>query len=246
MAVENARLFAEAQRRARELELANRQAQEAQLTAEAANRAKSVFLANMSHELRTPLNAILGFSAQLSHDASLNARQREDLAIINRSGEHLLHLINDVLDMAKIESGRMVLQPAAFDLHRMLDEVGEMFRARAAGRDLDLEVVYGDDIPLYVWADEGKLRQVLINLLGNAVKFTAEGSVGLCVEANAGRASGPFSRRWCSYASMSAIPARAFHPTNWRLSSSLSYRPALTSHKTAPGWAWRSAASMHG
>ena len=150
--------------------------------AEAANRAKSEFLANMSHELRTPLNAILGFSELLAQDPKLTADQRENLAIINRSGEHLLGLINDVLDMAKIEAGRVTLQEQNFDLYRLLDDVGEIFRLRAQAKQLQLLITHDPATPRFVCADESKLRQVLINLLGNALKFTAAGSVALSVQ----------------------------------------------------------------
>jgi two-component system sensor histidine kinase/response regulator len=155
-----------------------RQAKEA---AEAANRAQSVFLANMSHELRTPLNAIMGFSELVSHDPCLSAEQLENLGVIHRSGEHLLKLINDMLDMAKIEAGRITVQPQAFDLHRMLDSLIDMFRIRATDKGLKLIVDRAQDVPRYVVTDEGKLHQVLINLLGNAVKFTEEGGIGLRV-----------------------------------------------------------------
>ncbi|HEY9620059.1 MAG TPA: PAS domain S-box protein [Crinalium sp.] len=149
--------------------------------AEAANRAKSIFLANMSHELRTPLNAILGFSQLMERDTALTPRQRESLATINRSGEHLLELINDVLEMSKIEAGRTVLNPAPFDLHRLLQTLYDMFQIRVQGKQLSLQFDWSADLPRYVVTDEGKLRQVLINLLGNAVKFTQEGGVILRV-----------------------------------------------------------------
>ncbi len=150
-------------------------------SAEAANRAKSVFLANMSHEFRTPLNAIIGFSELMARDPNITAEQRENLAIVNRSGAHLLTLINDVLNIAKIESGRMTLQEQAFDLDRLLDDLVDMFLLRAAEKGLKLIVDQAPEIPRYVNADEGKLRQVLINLLGNAVKFTNTGSIRLCI-----------------------------------------------------------------
>jgi two-component system sensor histidine kinase/response regulator len=153
--------------------------------AEAANRAKSTFLANMSHELRTPLNAILGFAQLMERDAALSSRQRESLAIINRSGEHLLSLINDVLEMSKIEAGRIVLNPTPFDLHRLLQTLREMFQIRAEAKQLSLSFKVSPGLPQYVLTDEGKLRQVLINLLSNAVKFTASGSVALRVKAAA-------------------------------------------------------------
>ena len=149
-------------------------------SAEAANRAKSAFLANMSHELRTPLNAIIGFSELMSRDTKATAEQRENLAIINQSGAHLLALINDVLDISKIESGRMMLQEQAFDLNRLLDGLVDMFSLRAKDKGLMLILDRAPEVPRYVQADEGKLRQVLVNLLGNAIKFTKEGSIELC------------------------------------------------------------------
>ncbi|MFB2835300.1 PAS domain S-box protein [Floridanema evergladense] len=152
--------------------------------AEAANTAKSTFLANMSHELRTPLNAILGFAQLMERDAALTARQKASLATINRSGEHLLTLINDVLEMSKIEAGRTVLHSIPFDLHRLLQTLQEMFQARAEAKQLSLEFDIATNLPQYVFTDEGKLRQVLINLLSNAVKFTETGKVSLRASAN--------------------------------------------------------------
>jgi PAS domain S-box-containing protein len=154
---------------------------EAKEAAEAANRAKSVFLANMSHELRTPLNAILGFAQLITRDPELTTGQRESLQVIGRSGEHLLGLINDVLEMSKIEAGRMALQEKSFDLYRMLDGLEEMFRLRAEDKGLLLIFDCAPEVPQYVRTDEGKLRQVLMNLLGNAVKFTQEGGLTLRV-----------------------------------------------------------------
>ena len=149
--------------------------------AEAASRAKSIFLANMSHEFRTPLNAILGFTQLMNRDSGLSAEQQENLGIINRSGEHLLGLINDVLELSKIEAGRMTLNEQSFDLHHLLHGLEEMFRLRAEDKSLTLTFERAPDVPQYVRADEGKLRQVLMNLLGNAVKFTHAGGVTLRV-----------------------------------------------------------------
>ncbi|MDX2097862.1 MAG: PAS domain S-box protein [Leptolyngbyaceae cyanobacterium bins.59] len=149
--------------------------------AEAANRAKSTFLANMSHELRTPLNVILGFSQLMERDNGLSDRQHGFLTTINRSGEHLLNLINDVLEMSKIEAGRINLNPEPFNLHRLLQTLQEMFQSRAEAKQLSLTFDLAENLPHYVITDEGKLRQVLINLLSNAVKFTQEGGITLCV-----------------------------------------------------------------
>ena len=147
--------------------------------AEAANTAKSVFLANMSHELRTPLNAILGFSGMMRSEPQLTGAQVESLDIINRSGEHLLALINDVLEMAKIEAGRVQLEVAPFDLGGMVRDVTDMMRLRAGQKALTLQVDQASEFPRYIRGDEARLRQILVNLIGNAVKFTRTGGVTL-------------------------------------------------------------------
>lgn len=149
--------------------------------AEVANRAKSEFLANMSHELRTPLNAILGFSQLMERDRNLSSPQRNSLGIINRSGEHLLNLLNDVLEMSKIEAGRTTLSTTAFDLLLLLQTLQEMFQIRATSKNLSLQFDLAADVPQYILSDESKLRQILINLLGNAIKFTQAGGVILTV-----------------------------------------------------------------
>jgi len=145
--------------------------------AERANRFKSEFLANISHELRTPLNAIIGFSQIMSHDQTLSSDQKYNLQIINRSGEHLLSLINDILDMSKIEAGRMSLDEIDFDLYRLLDEVYDIFKIRADKKGIGILFEREPEVPRFVRTDETKLRQVLANLTGNAVKFTQDGSV---------------------------------------------------------------------
>jgi PAS domain S-box-containing protein len=156
---------------------------QARREAETANQAKSIFLANMSHELRTPLNAILGFTQLMGGDANLTPSQQENLGIINQSGEHLLALINDVLEMSKIEAGKVKLREKIFDLYYLLESMEEMFRVQTENKGLDLSFQIEESVPRYVVSDEGKLRQVLSNLIGNAVKFTQEGSVRLIVSA---------------------------------------------------------------
>jgi PAS domain S-box-containing protein len=153
--------------------------QEARRQAEAANQAKSIFLANMSHELRTPLNAILGFTQLMDRDENLTFQQRDNLGIINRSGEHLLALINDVLEMSKIEAGRIKLHETNFDLHNLLESLEEIFIFRAREKGLELSFQFSEDLPRYVRTDEGKLRQIFVNLLENAIKFTDEGRITL-------------------------------------------------------------------
>jgi len=143
--------------------------------AEAANQAKSVFLASMSHELRTPLNAILGFSALMRHDANLSGEQRQTLELINRSGENLLTLINDVLDMAKIEAGHAGVENVPFDLGGMVRDLTDLLRVRAEEKQLELRLDQSSAFPRFVRADAAKLRQLLLNLVGNAIKFTPQG-----------------------------------------------------------------------
>jgi signal transduction histidine kinase/CheY-like chemotaxis protein len=184
---EQARRSLEDQVAARTREL--RAAKEA---AEVANQAKSLFLANMSHELRTPLSAILGFAQILGRDEGFPESQRRNLTTIHRAGEHLLSMINDVLDMSKVEAGRMQLDPAAFDLRQLLEDLTVMMEVRADAKGLRFLMEMAPGLPTHVVCDPGKLRQILINLLGNAIKFTAEG--GAVLRASAERDGG--DRLW--------------------------------------------------
>ena len=179
----------------RQIEQYSQQLEQTAAAANSANQAKSEFLANMSHELRTPLNAILGFAQLMQRETrrsfvrspanrpveTINTTHADYLDIISRSGEHLLNLINDVLSMAKIESGRTTFDPVSFDLHYLLRTLEEMLRMRAEAKALQLFVKVDAAVPQFIKTDEGKLRQVLVNLVGNAIKFTQTGHVTLQV-----------------------------------------------------------------
>jgi signal transduction histidine kinase/CheY-like chemotaxis protein/streptogramin lyase len=166
----------------RDLQDANRDLQAAKEAAEAASRAKSQFLANISHEIRTPMNAILGYAQLLQHGPDLSERQRRALETIENSGNHLLSLINEVLDLSKIEAGRVQLNAADFDLNHLLRTLGVMFQLRCREKGLAWRLEGAGDQPRPVHGDEAKVSQVLINLLGNGVKFTERGEVVLKVD----------------------------------------------------------------
>jgi len=155
------------------------------VAADSANKAKSTFLANMSHELRTPLNAILGFSEIMSRDSQLNEQSKEQLAVINRSGEHLLNMINSVLDLSKIEAGRLEIVPEHCDLQQLINDIELMIAVQAKSKGLMFELESDPKLQAYVNVDSGKLRQILINLLGNALKFTEQGGISLRVNTRA-------------------------------------------------------------
>jgi len=159
------------------LEVSENELRKSKETAEAASQAKSAFLANMSHEIRTPMNAILGFSRLLRQDPSISTKQKEKLDTILNSGEHLLDLINDVLNMSKIEAGRITITPSTFDLHMLLNNLDSMFVHRMASKELHFSFLIDENVPRYVVADENKIRQIFINLLENALRFTQVGRV---------------------------------------------------------------------
>ncbi len=169
------------ERRIAEMERVNQELVLARDRAVAAGRTKSTFLANMSHELRTPLNAILGYAQLVARDESLARDHRESLETILHSGEHLLSLINNVLNLSKIEAGQMKLQPGAFNLLELLSGLGQMFNIQARAKGLDFVVQRRSALPELIYTDQQKLRQVLINLLGNAVQYTAVGQITLTV-----------------------------------------------------------------
>ena len=254
-------------RRGRPPKAARVEAESSREQAESANRAKSTFLANMSHEIRTPMNAILGYAQILQREAELPPNQNQALETIQKSGDHLLAMINDILDLSKIEAGRMELQPSDFDLVSLIQGLESMFQLRCDEKGLGLRVegrgpkleAFKEPIP--VRADEGKLRQILINLLGNAVKFTERGTIQLVVSGPSSVVSSPWpvihgnesrtestkhlttdngdNGRSSVLRSLIPVPAS---PQRRSIDSSSPFSRGKTgSNKGARGWAWPSA-----
>lgn len=153
--------------------------EKAKHVADQANQAKSIFLANMSHEIRTPMNAIIGFSQLMIRDKNLSKEHQDNINIICRSGEHLLSLINNILDMSKVEAGKMELNNSNFDLFHLYEDLEAMFRLRAQEKNLQLLFDTHENVPQYICADDGKLRQIIVNLISNAIKFTHEGGISI-------------------------------------------------------------------
>ncbi|NEQ34852.1 MAG: GAF domain-containing protein [Okeania sp. SIO3I5] len=174
VALQQAELLAETQRKSLMLE-------KALIAAEAASQAKSNFIALMNHELRTPLNAIIGFTELMNYDSSLSTQNQEFIQIINQAGEHLLQLINSILEISRIEAGKTTLKMASFDLFALVNNLEKMFSLKASEKNLYLQCKWDINVPQYIQTDEEKLRQILINLLGNAIKFTAQGGVTLSI-----------------------------------------------------------------
>lgn len=146
-----------------------------------ANKAKSIFLARMSHELRTPLNAILGFTNILKKSMNATTQEKENLNIIKKSGEHLLNIINEILELSKIEAGKIEINPKNFNFFELIKEIEDIFALRCEAKNLKFKINLSSNLPDFINADEQRLRQILINLLGNSLKFTNEGEITLTI-----------------------------------------------------------------
>ncbi|NEQ53307.1 MAG: response regulator, partial [Leptolyngbya sp. SIO3F4] len=175
--LQNRRLEQQVDERTNELRVSETELRQAKEKAESANRAKSRFLANMSHELRTPLNGILGYVQILQKAPAIPPEQKQQIQTIGKSGDHLLTLLNDILDISKIEAGKIILSPQLVELRDFLTGIARIIRIRAEQKSLHFQTEFSADLPKIVHIDEKRLRQILLNLLGNAVKFTDHGSI---------------------------------------------------------------------
>ena len=158
------------------------QLKRATIEAQKANRSKSMFLTNMSHELRTPLNAILGFATLLKKSENYSKTEKQNLDTIYKSGQHLLSLINEILEFAKIEAGKINITPVEFNLYSLLEDIKTVFTSKCEDKNLKFSLQIRDNVPKYIKCDEKRLRQILINIIGNAHKFTYKGSIEVCVD----------------------------------------------------------------
>ncbi|MBP0016893.1 MAG: PAS domain S-box protein [Cyanobacteria bacterium SBLK] len=196
IAIQQAELYRQLSEKLDQEKQVQLQLQQAKEAADTANRAKSEFLANMSHELRTPLNAILGFTQIMARSSLLPSEEQEYVEIISRSGEHLLSLINDILDLSKIEAGRISLDLEGFDLFELLDNLQSMLQLKAESKGLSLTFHRSAELPQFIQSDRKKLRSTLINLIGNAIKFTERGSISVSVTSHQSPVTNPITIRF--------------------------------------------------